>query len=118
MEMWERGKKRKVSASCEKQEVYHNNHRRLNMYMTDTEMLPKIINFCLYNINVTDFFSISIWNSEFYAGSKLRENSRVGGVCVRGMSFSHAKCGKLYHKVPPNHLSNTEESKQELCMFI
>ena len=43
---------------------------------------------------------------------------RVGGVCVRGMSFSHAKCGKLYHKVPPNHLSNTEESKQELCMFI
>ena len=64
-----------------------------------------------------NFFSISIWNSEFYAGSKLRENSRVGGVCVRGMSFSHAKCGKLYHKVPPNHLSNTEESKQELCMF-
>ena len=68
------GKKRKVSASCEKQEVYHNNHRRLNMYMTDAEMLPKIINFCLI------FFSVSIWNSEFYAGSKLRENSRVGGV--------------------------------------
>ena len=59
MEMWERGKKIKVSASCEKQEVYRNNHRRLNMYMTDTEMLPKIINFCLYNINVTEFFSIS-----------------------------------------------------------
>ena len=35
---------------------------------------------------------------------------RVGGVCVRGMSFSRANCGKLYHKVPKNHLSNTEES--------
>ena len=53
------GKKRKVSASCEKQEVYHNNHRRLNMYMTDAEMLPKIINFCLYNINVTEIFFLS-----------------------------------------------------------
>ena len=52
-------KKRNVSASCEKQEVYHNNHRRLNMYMTDAEMLPKIINFCLYNINVTEFFFLS-----------------------------------------------------------
>ena len=52
-------KKINVSASCEKQEVYHNNHRRLNMYMTDAEMLPKIINFCLYNINVTEFFFLS-----------------------------------------------------------
>ena len=108
-------KKRNVSASCEEQEVYHNNHRRLNMYMTDAEMLPKIINFCLYNINVTEFFFYL--NSEFYAGSKLREKFRVGGVCVRGMSFSHAKCEKLYHKVPKNHLNNTDESKQELCMF-
>ena len=29
------------------------------MYMTDAEMLPKIINFCLYNINVTEFFFLS-----------------------------------------------------------
>ena len=107
------GKKKKVSASCEKQEVNHNNHRRLNMYMTDAEILPKIINFI-----VTEFFFLSQYGTqEFYAGSKLRENSRVGGVCVRvgglcvrGMSFSRANCGKLYHKVPNNHLSNTEES--------
>ena len=96
-------KKRNVSASCEKQEVYHNNHRRLNMYMTDAEMLPKIINFCLYNINVTEFFFYL--NSEFDAGSKLRENLRVGG------------CGKLYHNFPKTHRNNTDESKQELCMF-
>ena len=57
------GKKRKVSASCEKQEVYHNNHRRL--IMTDAEMLPKIINFCLYNINVTEFFFLSHGTQSF-----------------------------------------------------
>ena len=94
MEMWERGKKRKVSASCEKQDVYYNNHRRLNMYMTDAEMLPKIT---VYTISMSqNLFSISIWNSEFYAGSKLRENSRVGGVCVRGMSFS----SKVWEALP------------------
>ena len=88
MEMWERGKKRKVSASCEKQDVYHNNHRRLNMYMTDAEMLPKIT---VYTISMSqNLFSISIWNSEFYAGSKLREK------CVRGMSFS----SKVWEAIP------------------
>ena len=87
------------------------------MYMTDAEMLPKIINFRLYNIYVTEFFSALNMELRVLCRLKLRENSRVGGVCMRGMSFSHAKCGKLYHKVPKNHLSNTEESKQELCMF-
>ena len=60
------GKKRKVSASCEKQEVYHNNHRRLNMYMTEAEMLPKIINFCLYNINVTEIFFLSQYGTQSF----------------------------------------------------
>ena len=66
MEMWERGKKRKVTASCEKEAVYHNNHRRLNMYVTDAEMLPKIINFCLYNINVTEFFFLSQYGTQSF----------------------------------------------------
>ena len=66
-------------------------------FMTDAEMLPKIINFCLYNINVTEnFFSISIWNSEFYAGSKLRKNSGVGGVCERNELFT---C-KVWEAIP------------------
>ena len=97
MEMWERGKKRKVSASCEKQEVYHNNHRRLNMYMTDTEMLPKIINFCLYNINVTDFFFYR--NMELKVLCKLKIERKLQSrwcVCERNELFT---C-KVWEAIP------------------
>ena len=36
------------------------------MYMTDAEMLPKIINFCLYNINVTEIFFLSQYGTQSF----------------------------------------------------